>query len=478
MPNMTDTVSAGASSTPRRFWIALFIAIFAGSSGAYSQTESRRDTGVFQVDPPTPYVHYSPVGQSRGRVLVVHGLDASKELMNLFSQSLVDAGFEVYAIDLPGHGDSTVPFNGIVARNAVAAVLDTLTEPVIVAGHSMGAALLLDLANERDFSNMVLLSPAPTPVNRIRAQRALIIAGQFDIPRIRAFASELETAGEGEVRVQIAPWTGHTGAVFHPSLQKEIAEWLGGDVESIRSGWRLTLLAGMIISALLLGVALLSSGPVPEFGEHARAAPAIARYAMAGVFATLACAAAPPLFSWVRLFATDYVVGFALLAGIALLVMRGRPARPPGTPFLEASAIALLAAVYVIVAPGLWAGGNALHLAPQEPRWWRLPLIAAALLPLLISDEIHIRPIRPWWKAAAIALATRLMLAAFLVTGALTFNRGSAFVVVVMHLIVALWMVLWFAGEFIYRRTQNPLATALFAAIVQAWIFAAVFVTQ
>jgi hypothetical protein len=46
----------------------------------------------------------------------------------------------------------------------------------------------------------------------------------------------------------------------------------------------------------------------------------------------------------------------------------------------------------------------------------------------------------------------------------------------IIHFIVLLWMVLWFAGELIRRRTQDPMATAVFTALVQAWVFAAIFV--
>ena len=39
------------------------------------------------------------------------------------------------------------------------------------------------------------------------------------------------------------------------------------------------------------------------------------------------------------------------------------------------------------------------------------------------------------------------------------------------------WITLWFAAEIVSRRIQNPLASALFAALVQGWMFAAWFVT-
>ncbi|HET9131208.1 MAG TPA: alpha/beta fold hydrolase, partial [Terriglobia bacterium] len=151
-------------------------------AGWSSKPSGVRQYGVFASDPATPYFHYAPQGQKRGQVLVVHGLDASKEVMNLLCLGLSDAGFEVYSIDLPGHADSKVGFNAIVARQAVQMALDTLGPDTIVIGHSLGGALLLDLASERSFGKMVLLSPAPTPVGKIRAEKMLVLTGQFELP--------------------------------------------------------------------------------------------------------------------------------------------------------------------------------------------------------------------------------------------------------------------------------------------------------
>jgi hypothetical protein len=55
-------------------------------------------------------------------------------------------------------------------------------------------------------------------------------------------------------------------------------------------------------------------------------------------------------------------------------------------------------------------------------------------------------------------------------------NREDAFLVLITHFIVLLWIVLWFVGEFVRRRTQDPMAAAVFTALVQAWFFAAIFV--
>src|SRR5262245_4320982 len=126
---------------------------------AYSRLPRNRQAGAFSFHPSTPYFHYSPaVAPARGRILVVHGLDSSKDVMNLLCYALADAGFELYSIDLPGHGGSRDPFDGLRARHAVEKALDEIS-PGAVLGHSFGAAILMDLASDREFDSLVLLSP-------------------------------------------------------------------------------------------------------------------------------------------------------------------------------------------------------------------------------------------------------------------------------------------------------------------------------
>jgi hypothetical protein len=91
-------------------------------------------------------------------------------------------------------------------------------------------------------------------------------------------------------------------------------------------------------------------------------------------------------------------------------------------------------------------------------------------------DELLLRPIYPRWKAFGLGLLTRVLFGALIAAGTLLFNREDAFLVLIIHLVVLFWIGLWFASEFVHRRTQNAYAAALFAALVQGWAFAALFV--
>jgi hypothetical protein len=183
---------------------------------------------------------------------------------------------------------------------------------------------------------------------------------------------------------------------------------------------------------------------------------------------------------WVRLFTADYMVSFWLVAGIALVAVMAM-LKPFSVEFRPKDTRSILtataAAGYVIVVLGLFIGSHLIHTTLSDGRWWRFPVIAAASFPLFWFDEVAIRPIGKNWRTTALGILTRLLLTAAISTGILTLNHDSAFFVLLTGLMLMFWLTLWFATEVISRRIQNPFAAALFAALVQGWMFAAWFVT-
>jgi pimeloyl-ACP methyl ester carboxylesterase len=403
-------------------------------------------------------------------VLVVHGLDVSKEIMQLLSAALADAGFEVYSIDLPGHGDSTAPFSAPFAEDAIRNVVTSIGGRPMVVGHSLGAGLLLDLAADQDFSSMVLLSPPPTSLEQIHADRVLVVSGRFDVPRIRTFAPVLAGIGEPHLEWWYLRWAGHSSAIFNPVYVRRIVQWLGGNGSQTRTGARLMWAGLMFIAAVVAGVALL-----PGRAGAARVTATsslLVRYVGAAGLAIVVLKILVPL-RWLHLFAADYLVSFLLLSGLLLLVQQREPFRFSGRGAAKSAG----AAAFVIVVLGIAAGGQVLHMSLNSVRWWRFPIIALASLPLFAVDELWIRSIAPRWKSNAVAVITRVLLGAFVLTGILVLNRESAFLVLIVHLVVMFWVALWFAADVVHRHTQNPYAAAVFAALVQGWAFAALFVT-
>ena len=485
---------------PRLRLQLLAAAIFALAWTQSAALEPQHESGILNVSPPTPYIHYYGGNPPAGRVLVVHGLDVSKEIMGLFSSALADAGFEVYAIDLPGHGDSRTTFQTEAAAEAIRSVNTLLGEKTIVVGHSLGAGLLLDLAATEHFSTMILLSPPPLSIDQIHATRVFIATGDMDVPRIRSFLPIAADIGTPNVESHLLPWSGHSGALFNPRYVRQIVDWLGADGNQTKTWSRLGWFAVMLFSSVALGISLLSGGDVQRVDTSITSTTV--RFVIACASALFILRLANPM-AWLRLFATDYLIGFVLITGLLLTVAALYEPRGAGIssgcalsrlrfassgcalPRLRFASLgcpyrlhhAIFAAAFVIVVPGLLVVSRVLHMSLSDGRWWRFPCIALAGLPFFFSDELTIRTLRGRWQSTVVALLTRGLLLAFILTGVLTLNRANAFLVLIVPLIVVFWIGLWFATGAVHRHTQSAFAAAVFAALVQGWAFAAWFVT-
>src|SRR5262245_14922930 len=392
--------------------------------------------------------------------------------MRPISAALADGGFEVYAIDLPGHGDSAAPFRTDLAEQAIRNAKTHLGDQTIVLGHSMGAGLLLDLAATERFSTMVLLSPPPLSLGEIHADRVLIATGDIDIPRIRNFVAIAADIGSPKVEAWTLPWGGHSAPIFNPAYVRRVVQWLGGDGSKTRTVARFIWITVMLAAAVLFGVLLLQGGHIEP--AESRIAAIVVRYIAAASLALLVLKIVNPL-RWLGFFATDYLISFVLVTGLALLAAVRNTIKLPRHQ--GGTVTAIISAAFVIAVPGLVVFSRVMHMSLSDGRWWRFPCIVLAGLPLFISDEWTIRRIHPRWKSDAVALLTRGLFLAFLLTGVLTFDRESAFLVLIVPLIVTFWIALWFVTGVVHRHTQSPLAAAIFASIVQGWAFAGWFVT-
>jgi pimeloyl-ACP methyl ester carboxylesterase len=455
-----------------RPWIGITAAVLfvIGFAGAAS-LQPLRETGTLPTQPSTPYIHYLSTSTPAQRVLVVHGLDSNKEFMQLFSSALNDTGFEVYAIDLPGHGDSTAGFNGVLADKVLRQAVSIL-HPDIAAGHSMGASLLIDLTYDIQFRKLVLMSPGITEIDDLEFKNTLVTAERFDIPAVNWFAPQLTAAGAEILKF---PWGMHSSAPFQRGHIREIVKWLGGDPNRLRTGQRMAYLGLMFGGAVVMGIVLLPRRPGTALHNPPLSkTEAVLCYILAGAISVLILRFVVVL-RWMRVFAMDYTVSYLFLTGLTLIAILAMKANM--TP-VDTGSIpkALAAAAYVIVFLGLISGSHLIHMTLPDGRWWRFIVIAAASFPLFLFDESATRAVGNRRQTAAIGIVTRLLIAAGIATGALLFNRESAFIVVLMALFPFFWIALWFATERVAMHVQNPIAAALFAALVQGWMFAAWFV--
>ena len=452
--------------------IATSLVVFGISYLAFRTASPLYSSGTFPTDPPTPYLHFEPQGSSLGTVLMIHGLNANKDLMRTSSMALADGGFEVYAADMPGHGSSQGAFSFSESVNVVQQIIRIVGSETIMVGHSMGGGVLAELATSNEFETMVLFSPAPNPLDEIHVGRLLVVSGGFDAPRINEFIPGLIDAAGARAFWWKYPSAGHSTALFDPPKLRAVVRWMGGRSEAIRVGDRFFGLALMTLAGLIIPFAI----PIRKRDRERRTGHIVANPRsvvveyVAAVFAAVVLLRFVDLLGWLRLFATDYMMSLVLVAGLLLWRGRGLSVSARGL------AIASLGAAYVIGVFAVGIGSHLLHLIPDGTQWFRVPILTLVSLPLFLRDEETLRGFGSWWMKWGTFVVTRAILWAGVITGVLLLNNDAAFLILIMHLVVAFWLALWWMTGFVAARTGEPAAAALFAALVQGWVFAAIFV--
>ena len=100
------------------------------------------------------------------RLLLIHGAAHGAWCWRDVIPALEALGHEARAIDLPGHGDDPTPIEETTLHDFGQAIVDALTEPTVVVGHSMGGysitqAAEIDPANIRRLVYLCAYTPWP-----------------------------------------------------------------------------------------------------------------------------------------------------------------------------------------------------------------------------------------------------------------------------------------------------------------------------
>ena len=455
------------------------LAIIAGCAAAFGagfvtlRTVRPAETrGVFPTRPPTPFVRFAPEGPPLGRVLALHGVGAGKAMMRHTAMAMADGGFDVHLVDLPGHGDSPGSLSSSAALGVVEQLVETLGAGTILVGHSMGGGFLVEHAAGRDVGTLVLYSPGPVPVDEVRAERVLVVSGRFDSPRIDDGIPRVIDAVTGAAMWWRDPWGAHSTALFSARRLRAVVRWMGGRDDAVATGRRMGALALMTLAASVLPFAWPFAGrdgATDRLPATPRIGSGIVQYVFAGAAAVAVVHFLRPL-EWLGVFGTDYLLGVILIAGLLLWRGRGFALSRRGL------AAAAAAAAYVIVVFGVLIASSFVDVMPTGTQWLRVPVLAAAAFPLFLHDEQTLAGISGAARRWGAFLATRGLLWPIVVTGVLLLDRSETLLVLTMHLVLCFWLVLASMSAFVARKTGEPAAAALFATLVQAWVFAALWV--
>ena len=113
------------------------------------------------------YREYAPIGAARGSVTLIHGSSASSSSMHPIAKALARAGYEVFAVDVRGHGRSGIKGHiGFVGQleSDLADFVRVVQppKPSTLVGFSSGGGFVLRFAGSKyqdNFGSYLLLSP-------------------------------------------------------------------------------------------------------------------------------------------------------------------------------------------------------------------------------------------------------------------------------------------------------------------------------
>ncbi|HKM90139.1 MAG TPA: alpha/beta fold hydrolase, partial [Candidatus Acidoferrales bacterium] len=474
--------------------------------------------------PAAPATILEPSNQApRGAVVVFHGLGANRIVMLTTGQQFAAAGFRVYLVDSPGHGADTAPFSFAANEACARGLLGTLERTgaisarrTVLLGHSMGAALVVRLADRFPAAATIAVSTAPLVPPRRIPSNLLLVAPQFDMPPVLAAERHLAAAAGAErtapedfrelraFRLLSVPWRTHTGALFDASATRTMLRWaldaVGAgaaaaprpDFRPFYGGWLGLLGILLIFPAAASGAAQLTRIRALRIGS---APPRPAMTILAWTAATIL--AAILLVHWVplaalHLYSAGYLASLLLLAGLPLSLAYGigearrareQRAQSPSRSWKDSLSETLCGAILgmaSILAAGAWLNWQLTEAWPVAARWQRFPFLVAALFPACLAEEYALgdpRALRRLGRAARMALFIVLRAIVWLVLLVATWSGAADALlsVIFVAFLGALSLGQRLGADALRHRTGSAVAAAVFGAILAAWFLAAAF---
>jgi len=162
-------------------------------------------------------IHYNVQGTGPN-VLLIHGWASSLRMWERPMSRLASEGFRAWAIDLPGHGESTplAALNGGYSIPNLTDAVEAFAERMDIrqtslVGHSMGGAIALDMAASRRRPDAMRTLVLVAPVVSGRLGLALHLLFDFEIGRwlLELAQRHNALARLGKLSMLGAPWLSH-----------------------------------------------------------------------------------------------------------------------------------------------------------------------------------------------------------------------------------------------------------------------------
>jgi pimeloyl-ACP methyl ester carboxylesterase len=463
-------------------------------------------------------------------VLVGHGFSGSRRLMEPLALALAGRGYTAVTWDFLGHGRHPRPLRGdLQEQSGTPSLLMAQTGRVAeaalerpgvdgrlaLAGHSMATNILVRYAQEA--------APASTPVSatvgismfaptvdstsppnllavvgalegRLVEEARRVVAMVADVPpaQVEPFTTYGDPAGGTARRFAPAPWVEHVGVLYSATTLEETADWLDATFSRAepdplpgRAHGRGLWIALLMTTVFLLAYPL--TGLLPRVSRQPLGADAgWRRLLLAGGLPALLTPLLLRLVptSFLPVVVGDYVavhfLTVGLLGGAVLWWTGGRPglagiAERAGLGGGRAVRAAVAAGAMVVFFLLLVAWPLDRYFTSFVPTGPRVPLLLAVLvgtLPYFLVDEWLTRG--PGARRGAYPATKLFFLLSLVVAVALDFE-ALFFLILIIPLVLAFFVVHGLFSRWAYRSTGSPLVAAVGNAVAFAWALAVTF---
>ena len=195
----------------------------------------------------TPALRFVPAGSgSHPIALMAHGVTASKETLFRFGEALACAGFVCYAVDLPGHGESSRRFSPRDNAGILSQIARELGSVDVFVGHSMGAGAGAEAVREGGLHLRLFIAAGASPYLGEHGPPLLLLSGEFEELQLPAQLKERTDA-----RLVLSRWSDHALEPYDPILVNAAVESacaaIGKTPPSPPTRW-LWRLAGLLVA--------------------------------------------------------------------------------------------------------------------------------------------------------------------------------------------------------------------------------------
>ncbi|MEE4360279.1 MAG: alpha/beta fold hydrolase [Pseudomonadales bacterium] len=437
-------------------------------------------------------------------VVIAHGFAGSRQLMDAFSLTLAQAGYQVVSFDFMGHGRNPVPMSGDVTQESgttqlLMAELARVAEAALTLpgadgrlaylGHSMASDIVVRQAQRLPAAQAtVAVSMFSRAVTAEAPADLLIIVGAFETmlreEALRALHLADPAAGEGVTvgdpaagtgrRVVFAPGVEHVGVLYATTSLEAARDWL--DAAFGRSSSGPVAARGLWIMLLLVAVIALAwplSALLPRGTPHAGPLPL-----RPFLVAAIAPAFVVPLVLWpvgtrvLPVLVADYLVLHFALYGALTLGLLARSGALAGQLTARSLWIALAVAGFGIL---IFGGVLDRYVASFFPHAGRVPIIAGLALgsiAYMLGDALLTEGGRAGTGRVLLVRGAFLLSLGFAV--ALNFE-ALFFLVIILPVILLFFLLFGTMGGWVGRRTGLPAASGIGLGLVLAWALGVTF---